>query len=274
MAEKWPPGSFGTKGGAMLSRLIPCALALAAAALAGGAASAETMSTRYNVALIGLPVGQASFDTEITGRSYSVDGTLSSVGLADIVSTVKGTSSVAGRISGDRLLASRYDLDYSSDKRSFRSNVAFRSGRVASSAVEPKARPHKDYIPVSPDQLRSVVDPLSGLMIKPKRGADDLCQRTLAFFDGWSRLDLKLSPAGRKAFRTDGFDGDAVVCSVRVQPVSGYKPTSKGVQFIARQTLEIWFAPIRETGIYAPVYARVPTEIGPLTFRAATFAKR
>ena len=262
----------------MLSRLLTGAqalfLALAAAPLGGAVAKTETLSTRYDVSLVGLPVGRASFDTQISGNAYSVDGTMKSIGLADIVSTVKGRSSVSGRIAGDRLHASRYDLDYSSDGKSFKSEVSFRSGQVASASVEPKARPHKDYIPVAPAQLRSVVDPLSGLMIKTHGGAGGLCDRTLPFFDGWSRLDLRMSSAGTKTFSTDGFSGEAIVCNVKIQPISGYKATSSGVKFITRQTLEIWFAPIRQTGIYAPVYARVPTQIGPLTFSAATFAKK
>jgi hypothetical protein len=257
----------------MLSRLLPGALCLFAALGSAGGAETLNLSTRYNVSLIGLPVGRATFETEINGSSYSVDGTLTSVGLADIVSTVKGTSSVSGRIGGDRLVAGSYGLDYTSNRKRFRSSIEFRSGRVTSVSAEPKAPPNKDYIPVSQKELRSVVDPLSGLMIKPGKSEDDLCGRTLPFFDGWSRLDMKFSPNGRKPFSTDGFDGDAVACKVRVEPVSGYKPTSKGVQFIAKQTMEIWFAPIGATGIYAPVYARVPTEIGPLTFRAAVFAK-
>ncbi len=254
----------------MLSKLLSASIALSAATFP--AFAAESLSTRYDVSLIGLPVGRASFDTTISGRTFTVDGTIASAGLADIFSTVKGTSTVSGRIEGDRLSPGRYGLAYTSDKKAYKSDVAFRSGRVASATVKPKPKPNKDYVPVSKQQLQAVVDPLSGLMVKAGK-ADDVCKRTLPFFDGWSRLDLALSPAGRKRFETDGFAGEAVVCDVRVLPVGGFRATSSGVKFIARQTLQIWFAPIKDTGIYAPVYARVPTEIGPLTFRASRFAK-
>ncbi|KAB0677045.1 DUF3108 domain-containing protein [Aureimonas leprariae] len=260
----------------MLLRLLPGALCLVAAfGLPAPPAMAEApaLSTRYTVGLIGLPVGRASFVTRIDGGSYTVDGTLTSTGLADIVSTVKGTSRVSGRIAADRLVAGTYDLDYTSNRKHFRSSIAFRSGRVTSVTAEPEAPASKDFIPVTQNQLRSVVDPLTGLMIKAGRSSDGLCARTLPFFDGWSRLDMRFAPAGRQPFSTDGFEGDAVVCTARVEPISGYKPTSKGVQFIAKQTMEIWFAPVGKTGIFAPVYAKVPTEIGPLTFRAAVFAK-
>jgi hypothetical protein len=255
-----------------MKRLHKALFLLALALAPASAAEAQALTSRYNVSLIGLPVGRATFDTTISGNTYSVKGSLGSTGLADIVSKVAGSSSVSGIIRGDKLFATAYGLDYSSDKKRYRSAVAFRGGKVASIDVAPKiTKPKKDYVPVQPKQLLSVVDPLSGLMLKGK--PESLCNRTLPFFDGWSRLDLVLSANGMKKFSTDGYEGDVIVCNVRISPVSGYRATSKGVKFIQRQTIELWFAPIGATGIFAPVYARIPTEIGPLTLRAAVFAK-
>ncbi|MBC8129510.1 MAG: DUF3108 domain-containing protein, partial [Rhizobiaceae bacterium] len=101
-----------------------CAFGLLACAwpvLAPGMAKAEQLTSRYNVSLIGLPVGRASFDTTISEGRYSVKGTLASAGLADIVSKTSGSSSVAGTIKGGKLYATRYGLDYSSDKKTYRS---------------------------------------------------------------------------------------------------------------------------------------------------------
>lgn len=258
----------------MRSRMVAGALAfpLGLAALPAPAAEGSFL-TAYDVSLIGLPIGRASFRTEIAKDSYSVDGTLASSGLADILTTVKGTSSVEGRIAGNRLYATRYAIDYGSGKKSYKSNVSFKGGRVTAASVRPEANRTEAYIAVKPDQLRSVVDPLSGLMIKPVGGkASAICDRTLKFYDGWSRVDLTMTPGGTKPISVKGFSGDATVCNVRIKPVSGYKVTSSGVKYITAQTVQIWFAPIGSTGVYAPVYARVPTKIGPLTFRASTFA--
>jgi hypothetical protein len=253
---------------------LAMAATLALSPILAGDARAQAMTSQYNVSLIGLPVGRASFDTTIDGSRFAVKGTLSSTGLADIVSKIAGSSTVSGRIRGDKIHAERYALAYSSDKRSYASNVAFEAGKVQTAEVAPKiAKPKADYVPVKPSQLRAVVDPLSGLMIKAKTTPEAVCSRTLPFFDGWSRLDLQLSPNGTRPFKTDGFEGEAIACNVRVKPVSGYRATSKGVKFIQSQTIELWFAPIGETGILAPVYAKIPTEIGPLTLRASVFAK-
>jgi len=76
-------------------------------ALAGGAtplSSAEIQHrTDYSIRLSGLPVATATFRTEFNGNRYVISGTLQSAGLADIFSSTKGTTSVSGIVSRDRL---------------------------------------------------------------------------------------------------------------------------------------------------------------------------
>ena len=247
-----------------------------AAMAASPLAAAEPLRTVYSISLIGLPVGRAQFETRLEPTRFSVSGTLSSAGLAELVSSTRGTSSVTGRIRNGGPQAERYHLDYTSDGKSWRSDVRFRAGSAVSSDVAPPARSPApaDFVPVKPSQLRGVVDPLSGLMIRPSGDASSICRRTVPFYDGWSRLDLVLSPgAGEQAFRADGFDGKAVACNVRIRPVSGYRTSSNGIKYLRDRTIQLWFAPIRHSGIYAPVYVRIPTQVGPLTLTATTFAK-
>ncbi|KQQ79806.1 DUF3108 domain-containing protein [Aureimonas sp. Leaf324] len=245
---------------------------LALAAPAG--AEAAPLRTVYTISLIGLPVGRAEFRTTIDARRFKVEGTLSSAGLAELVSSTRGTSSVSGRIAGRRLLADRYALAYTSDGKSWASDLSLRSGSVVSAKVAPPARnpAPADFVPVRRAQLTSVVDPLSGLMIAPGKPGD-LCRRTLNVYDGWSRIDLPLSPAGTERVRTDGFDGEAVVCTTTVRPVGGYRTSSNGLRFLRGKVIRLWFAPIGDTGVYAPVRVCIPTEVGPLSLTASTFAK-
>lgn len=254
----------------MISRPI-LALVAVAATLAAGLAPAraeQTVTTRYGVSIIGLPVGKASFDTTIDGSRFSVKGTLSSAGLGSLVSNTRGTSRVAGKVTSRGFAAESYGLDYTSDAKRWSSDVAFSGGRVTSAKVGPKrAKAKPDYVPVQRAQLRSVVDPLSGLMIKTGDAAS-VCRRTLPLYDGWSRLDLKLSPAGTRRFDMPGFSGNAAVCKLRIDPVSGYDKSSKGLKFLKGQTLELWFAPIAREDVYVPVYAHIPTTVGPLTLSA------
>ncbi|MCM2502552.1 DUF3108 domain-containing protein [Aureimonas altamirensis] len=252
---------------------IAATLLLCLLALAGGPARAETLQTRYSISILGVTVGRADFTTEFAGSRYSVSGNLRSAGLGALVSSTQGTSSSDGQVRADRVQSNRYALNYTSDGKSWSSTVRMRGGRVVGTEVSPPQRKThpSDYVPVTPGQLANVVDPLASMMIKAR--ADRVCNRTLPIFDGWSRLDLKLSPGGTAEFEADGFSGKAMVCNARIEPVGGFRRSSSGLQYLMGQTIRIWFAPIGDSGIHAPVYVRIPTKIGPLTLNASTFAR-
>ncbi|MCQ0987290.1 DUF3108 domain-containing protein [Jiella marina] len=239
--------------------------------LSGALAERRTVTTEYGMALLGLIVGKATFDTVIDDSQFSVNGKLSSAGLGSLVSDTRGTSRVSGQVTRNGFTADRYGLDYTSDGKRWASDVRFRRGRVASSDVSPKRtnRDKPSYVPVQKSQLASVVDPLSGLMIRT-RDAGSVCRRTLPVYDGWSRLDLLLAPAGSREISLRGFEGTAVNCNVRIRPVSGYDKKSKGLKFLQNQTISLWFAPIAQPDVFVPVYAQIPTTIGPLILKATS----
>ncbi|WP_245396325.1 DUF3108 domain-containing protein [Jiella sonneratiae] len=249
--------------------------ALAVPAAPAARAADGTVTTEYGMALVGLIIGKATFDTVIDGDRFSVEGRMSSAGLGKLVSSTGGTSRVSGRMTARGFSPERYALDYTSDGKHWTSDVRMRSGRVTSSNVSPKrSRDEKpSYVPVERAQLTSVLDPLSGLMIRTG-DASGVCRRTLPLYDGWSRLDLKLAPAGRQTVSLAGYSGEAAVCNVRIDPVSGYDRKSKGLQFLKRQTIALWFAPVARPDVWVPVYARIPTTIGPLTLQATSVSTK
>lgn len=257
-----------------LNKIAVVAASFAAMLLATSSsalAERRTVTTEYSMGLIGLIVGKATFDTVIDESRFSVKGRLSSAGLGSLVSDTRGTSRVAGRVTRNGFAAESYGLDYTSNDKNWASDVTFRSGRVASSNVSPKrtSRAKPSYVPVQKSQLASVVDPLSGVMIRTS-DPQSVCRRTLPLYDGWSRLDLRLSPAGSREISLNGYKGPAVNCNVRIRPISGYDKKSKGLRFLQDQTISLWFAPIAQPDVFVPVYAQIPTTIGPLVLRATS----
>ncbi len=262
-----PAGAIAASG-----RCIVVLAGVAAALLTSGVADAasQTVTTRYGMAIIGLPIGKASFDTVIDGSRFMVNGSMSSAGLGSLVSDAGGTSRVSGRLTDSGFAASSYGLDYTSDNKRWTSKVAFSGGRVTSANVSPKrSNPKPGYVPVQRSQLASVVDPLSGLMVRAAK-ASSVCNRTLPLYDGWSRLDLVLSPSGSRQYDMNGYSGPATVCTARIRPVSGYDKGSKGLNYLKSKTIEVWFAPIARKDVFVPVYARIPTQVGPLTLSATS----
>lgn len=243
--------------------------ALASVPVSGRAADVQHR-TDYSIALGILPVATVSFRTEISKKRYTISGELSSAGLADIISRTRGQTSVSGVISDDRLQATQYSVSYVSGKKGRDINVRFKNGNVLSATMKPeRKRPPESWIPVTDSDMRSVLDPISGLIIP---AGSKVCPKTLPIFDGESRIDLKLIAKGAKKFSTKGFEGEAIVCGVRFVPKSGYRKGRDDVEYLRRlQSMEIWFAKAEAANVYAPVYARIPTKVGPVIVSATRF---
>jgi hypothetical protein len=64
---------------------------------------------------------------------------------------------------------------------------------------------------------------------------------------------------------------EAIVCTARAEPKSGYHARNSSIQYMREMNVEVWFAHNEQAGIYAPVYARVPTKLGPVTITATHF---
>lgn len=226
--------------------------------------------TDYSIRLSGFPVATASFRSQFDGRRYSISGRMDSAGLADILSSTHGTTSVSGTVADGKLRASRYAMSYRSGKKARAIDVAFRDGNVVSASIRPeRKRPPRNWVPVRAGDMRSVVDPISGLIVP---ASTNVCSRTLPIFDGESRMDIKLSDKGSRSFSTKGFEGQVKVCGVRFVPRSGFRKGRKDVEYLkSLSTMEIWFAKAEAVDVYAPVFVRIPTRLGPVTVSATRF---
>jgi hypothetical protein len=226
-------------------------------------------TSEYSINLGILPIAKASFSTRMNGPNYSISGSFSSAGLASVLADISGKTTISGAKRGHRLQANTYSLVYKDGKRVRTYDVVYRNGNVTSTTVkpEPKARPD-NWVNVKDGDLRSVLDPISGLII-PAGGR--ICPSRLPIYDGESRLDLVLSPSGTKPFKTNGFSGDAVVCKARYVPKSGYRQGRKDIEYLKSISMEIWFAKSDNMDVYAPVYAVIPTRVGQVYITATKY---
>ncbi len=254
------------------SWIAGAALSLLTAVSATPAISAEIEHrTDYSIRLSGLPVATATFRSQFNGDRYKISGSMQSAGLADIFSSTHGSTSVSGVVSHGRLHATSYSVDYRSGKRSRAIDVTFRNGNVVTASMTPPRKKPKNWVAVSKADMRAVLDPISGLII-PASGR--VCPKTLPIFDGESRMDLKLSSKGTRPYSTKGFAGDAVVCGLRFVPKSGYRKGRDDVEYLRKlSTMEIWFAKADGANVYAPVYVKIPTSLGPVTVSATRFGE-
>src|SRR5690606_36082484 len=104
------------------------------------------------------------------------------------------------------------------------------------------------------------------------KSLEGVCGRTVKMYDGEMRADLVLGFLEKGAISVQGYEGPTVTCRLSFQPVSGYRKGRKALEFLKNKSLiKVTFAPLGETGIYAPIHATVGTEIGTITIRARRF---
>jgi hypothetical protein len=247
-------------------------LAAAGAGFSGQAAGAEEASNRtnYTISLSGLPLANAQFQAHRNGATYSIDAQIASTGIGDFLADTKAEMSSAGKVKDGVFSPEKFLFRYKYGKKNRLFETRFQGGDVVSSVIEPQQKKRrKGWIDLKPADLLSVTDPVAGLVIPEDT---DPCRSKIAVYDGETRLDLKLARKREEPFRTEGFEGSAVVCNIRYVPKAGYRKGHKDLDYVSKlTTMEIWFAKSSEMKVYAPVFLSVPTKYGTLTVIATHF---
>jgi hypothetical protein len=135
-------------------------------------------------------------------------------------------------------------------------DMAFDNSGVKDVTFVPPDPPSKKAIPVTQEQLRNVLDPLSGVMALSLGNIARPCEQKLPIFDGKQRFDLIFSPTGRY----EG-GGAGQVCHVRLIPISGHK-AGQGADSVIRGNIEVVLRPVPKANILIPYRVTVPTIIG------------
>lgn len=239
------------------------------------AGEAEPLQHRadFDIQLAGLPFARASFDSRRDHNLYEIEVNFEAAGVGQVVNNMTAELVSSGVIADDGLQTQRYYLQYRKGDRHRRYEAEFKNGNVVATRVEPPPRDRTkqpNWIPVTEADLKSVTDPLAGL-IQPVT-AGDPCRPLIPVYDGESRLDINLDRKREEKFKTRGFDGKVVVCGMRYTPLSGYRKGSREAEFLKRlNRMEIWFAKSERMNVYAPVFFSVPTRFGTLTMKATRF---
>lgn len=233
--------------------------------------AAESYKAEYVISAIGLRVGKTSFTTTVSDRGYTVKGSMQASGIASLFSSMSGNLDVQGARSKKDVRASSYDVSYKEGKRAKSTKVTFKGNNVAKAVNKPKRPKRTNWVDHPAGALNNVVDPITALLI-PAQNKAQVCARTVRVFDGVMRADIKLSYLRTTPFSVDGFKGEAVTCRAQFIPVSGYQTSKKDVAYMRdRGNIEIGFAPMGKTGLYAPVIAKADTRIGEIAARITSF---
>ena len=176
------------------------------------------------------------------------------------------TARSAAALSARQPAPNSFRVQYKSGKETQTTAIRFVGGNVAKTVNVPPLRKRNNWVALKAADLRSVSDPISATLIRAD-GPGDVCNRTLRVYDGQMRVNLQLSYVSKGP--VSGYDGEAVTCSAKFVPVSGYRSNNRSVSYLRdRAKISVSFAPLGETGVYAPVRASVSTTIGTVTVNA------
>ncbi|MGE0502431.1 MAG: DUF3108 domain-containing protein [Rhizobiaceae bacterium] len=250
------------------SSILVAALLLCLPAGAQGAAGKHSFVTEYSVEYLGIRVAKSTFSSTISSDAFEVHGSIKSSGLARFFDSTEGTTYAAGNFAGETTRPRGYVVAYTYGEKAKKTHLAFKSDSVAAVTNTPDLPSrHAHWVKVSAKDLKAVVDPLSAALVKADTPAA-VCGRTVRVFDGEFRADIVLSASKASPARVPGTEAGAVVCSARLVPVAGYYPTNKSLGYLRdKSRVDITFAQLGGTGIYAPVHASVGTRFGPVTIR-------
>lgn len=251
--------------------------ALSGFVMAGAPAFGQgALTAHYTITMTGVSVGQLDWMTEIGDTAYTAKASGKASGVLSVLVNGEGSVETKGAVADGRLTPSNFTSKIVDDEGNSDLQVTFADG-VATERIVRGPPPTADRLPVSDDDRRGVSDPLSAMLVPAKAGGDVLsaenCRHLLPIFDGRRRYNLMLSFGRIDKYQSmRGYNGPVLVCAVVLRPISGYKPDSMLVKYVAgRRDMELWFAPIAGTAIMAPIRVVMPTLIGTLKIEAVQF---
>ncbi len=242
-----------------------CALAIGASLIGylsplpaiAGMSPAE-VSAVYKITLNGFELGSFRFNSTVTADHYSAD---SDVELSALLGAFhwKGVTRTSGTIAAKEPRPAGFLFEFNGTAKSGSVGMGFNPAGVTSVSVMPPAADPPDTVPLGPQHLKSVLDPLSAIIALTHVDGANPCGRKVAIFDGKQRFNLEL--IARRP--VEGQPDRGIVCRVKYVPVAGYRANEETRNLAASTGIEIAFRPVPQAKLMLPHDVVVPTLAGP-----------
>lgn len=221
----------------------------------------------YDINFNGLNVGTFEFNSSHDGHSYTLNG---AGRLSLLLGALKwsGDTRTTGQLASEKTQPNSFTFGYSGTGKSGSTRMAFAGNQVTQVLHEPPSPPKDDIVPVQPQHLKGVLDPLTAIMAVSRGTDGNPCDRRIPIYDGKARFDLVLSPRGMVRLseqRPSGQPGEGYVCRVKYQPIAGHKADQETKYIAASEGIEIVLRPIPSANVFVPYKITVPTMAGSAT---------
>jgi hypothetical protein len=201
----------------------------------------NTIQLVWTVFLGGINLGTVGIKSSFDGPNYAAVSRLKTAGVVNSFYEAVIDASSVGTVAGSVIHPQKYDSSYNGEKSDQKVSLAY-----VGAGIQLFSDPPYDVnrFPVSDEQKRDTVDPLSGIIysiagvsITP----DKPCGDTVRVFDGRRRYDVELTYIGKdNVSSSGGYSGPTIKCEMQYRQVAGFKPNlNKGN---ALPTITVWFA--------------------------------
>ena len=251
-------------------------IAGAAALVSPRMATADVLHAVYKVSLIGLPIGAANLNAELSPTRYSIEADAKLTGLAKIISNARGASAGQGAIVGGKVSPATFATIAASSNMTRTIRMALAGNSVTGVDIAPPFQDKPDRVPLGPHDEQNIVDPVGAVVI-PAATSGPLvspaaCNRKIPIFDGYTRFDINLTYVGEREVKAKGYHGPVAVCAARYVPISGHSRDRPATKFMAEnKDLEVWLAPIERDRVLVPFRVSARTMVGTTVIEASEF---
>ena len=223
----------------------------------------RSVKAHYDVSFAGVSIGDFKFNSEIDGRRYTID---SATNVKLLLGAFNWTSqSVTRGVVGEAVVPEAFDFKYRSSRKNARTAVRFVRGDVASIDSHPPVKPSRKRVPLRPEHLKNVMDPMSAIMAMTRGAKRNPCQGSFDVFEGRVRFKLSLEPKGKRAIAERGNSGQPRVgylCRIRFTPIAGHKRDKTIEQMARNNDIEVVLRPVPKADLFVPYLITVPTGYG------------
>lgn len=211
-----------------------------------GTGPSSSVQLVWQVYLGGFNLGNIGIKSSFAGNSYSAVSRLKTAGVVNSFYEAIIDATSVGALASTGLQPQKYDSNTNNEKTNQKVGLIYSSAGIQLFSDPPY---NTERFPVSEEQKRGTLDPLSGLVFALSgisQSTAKPCGETVRVFDGRRRYDIELNYVGQDKVKTDGgYSGPAVKCTVVYKQLAGFKPNlNKGKSI---PLITTWLAPIESS---------------------------
>ena len=251
--------------------------AITASTVSGMAAEGwpERVHAVYEISFNGIRIGGFEFNSATGASDYALSG---SGKVSVLFGSFKwsGTADAKGVLGAREVKPVNFGFHLQGSAKSGTTRMIFAGDMLARIELTPQPQPKHDAIAVTPEHLRSVLDPLSAVMAIT-RGGPNPCSRRVPVHDGQRRLDIVMSPRGQVPLaiaRPADQPTTGHVCRLTYRLIAGHRPGDENTYMTRNQNIEMILRPIPSANVYVPYEISAATLLGRIRIFARTVSLR